>query len=209
VIEPEDLLTHTFKGHRFDDHCLSLDVLPELLAYQEIVTETAKEIWRLKNPDKVRLKKNFVDDFSLKLKTIEQGSAAAKIVKAPPEGRLFALSSELDEAVELVAEAIECAENNKRLPSNFPAKVIPLFRNYGNTLHDGEYIEQRTKGARVAKYTSYARRELLKQSLTAYEDRFDIIGSVSMARVNRPRVAVIFDGGEVETNFEPTGASST
>lgn len=200
---PDELLMHVFKGNRFADHCLTLDVLPELLAYKEIVVETAKEIWRAKNPDKVRLRKNFDDTINLKIRTIVGGSCAAEIINAPQPGQLFALSDELSEAVELVAEAIDCAENNRRLPENFPVNVIPLFRNYGSTLHEDEYIEQQTKRKKVAKYTSYARRELLKQCREAYEDRFDIVGSVTMARVNRPRLSVLYAGGEVETVFEP------
>lgn len=199
---PEELLLHVFKGNRFSDHCLTLDALPELLAYQAIVVETAKEIWRANNPDKVRLRKNFDDTINLKIRTIKGGSCAAEIINAPQPGQLFALADELNQAVELVAEAIDCAENNRRLPDNFPVNVIPLFRNYGTTLHEDEYIEQQTKRNKVAKYTRYARRELLKQCREAYEDRFDIVGSVTMARVNRPRLSVLFAGGEVETVFE-------
>ena len=61
-----ELVTHIFKGGRFDDNGLDVDVLPEVIAYKNILVETAKEIWRRKNPDRERLPKNFEDSLTLK-----------------------------------------------------------------------------------------------------------------------------------------------
>jgi len=54
-----ELVTHIFKGGRFDDHGLDVDVLPELIAYKNILVETAKEIWRRKNPGPSKIAKEF------------------------------------------------------------------------------------------------------------------------------------------------------
>jgi hypothetical protein len=62
----QELVTHIFKGGRFDDHGIDVDVLPDLVAYKRILVETAKEIWRRKNPNRRRLPKNFDETLSLK-----------------------------------------------------------------------------------------------------------------------------------------------
>jgi len=36
------LVIHSFKGPRFEDHGLDVDVLPELISYKNILVETAK-----------------------------------------------------------------------------------------------------------------------------------------------------------------------
>jgi hypothetical protein len=46
-----ELVVHKFAGGRFDDHGLDVDVLPDLVAYKNILIETAKELWRSKHPN--------------------------------------------------------------------------------------------------------------------------------------------------------------
>ena len=76
-----ELVVHTFKGGRFNDHGVDVDVLPELIAYKTILVETAKELWRRKNPDRERLPKNFEDSLSLKFYEVKPGSAAIPLVR--------------------------------------------------------------------------------------------------------------------------------
>ena len=48
----KELTALTFIGPRFDDHGLDIDILPELIAYKKLLVDTAKELWRQKNPDR-------------------------------------------------------------------------------------------------------------------------------------------------------------
>lgn len=77
----KQLVVHTFKGGRFDDHGVDLDVLPDLLAYKTLLVETAKELWRRKNPERERLPKNFEDSLSLKFYEVRAGSAAIPLIR--------------------------------------------------------------------------------------------------------------------------------
>ena len=129
------LVTHTFRGDRFDDHGLDVDVLPELIAYKTILVETAKELWRRNHPDRQRLPKNFEDSLSLKFYEIIPGSAAVPLMREIElqEGLLpfEPLPDELDEAVVLVSDSIESVSKDKPLPQTFPKNIIPLFSEYG------------------------------------------------------------------------------
>lgn len=203
------LVTHTFKGGRFDDHGVDLDVLPDLLAYKTLLVETAKELWRRKNPDRQRLPKNFEDSLSLKFYEVKAGSAAIPLVREiETEDQLSFLDStrdELDEAVDLIAETVDAAAQDKKLPESLPTNVIPLFETYGGTLREDEWIEQRPENKNAsACYTFVVRERLGRWFHSSYEDAVDIIGTVTMARVSRPRMALTLDDGrEVEAAFRP------
>jgi hypothetical protein len=48
------ITTQKFTGARFEDHGLDLEVLQELIAYKALPIETAKSLWRAKNPSRQR-----------------------------------------------------------------------------------------------------------------------------------------------------------
>jgi hypothetical protein len=73
------ITTQKFNGARFEDHGLDLDVLHELIAYKVLLIETAKSLWRAKNPNRQRLKKNFEESVRLKFYELEPGSVAVPI----------------------------------------------------------------------------------------------------------------------------------
>lgn len=200
------LVTHVFKGGRFDDHGVDIDVLPELIAYKTILVETAKELWRRNNPDRQRLPKNFEDSLTLKFYTVEESSAAIPLYRqVAGQGEMWRQRDELDEAVDLVAALTEAAEQDKPIPTEFPKNVLPLFEDYGKTLHPDEYLEQRIPERRTsAKYTTQVRERLTVIAGSAYEDVVDLIATVTMARVVRPRMGLTLDDGrEIEAVFSP------
>ena len=204
-----ELVVHTFKGGRFDDHGVDLDVLPDLLAYKGLLIETAKELWRRKNPDRQRLPRNFEDSLSIKFYEVRKGSAGIPLVReVETEDQISFLDSqrdELDEAVDLIADTVEAAAQDKTLPPSLPSNVVPLFEDYGKTLRDDEWIEQMpAKRKSPVRYSPVVRERLGRWFHSVYEDSVDIVGTVTMARVSRPRMAITLDGGcEVEAAFRP------
>jgi hypothetical protein len=207
-VRHEPIIIHTFKGARFDGHGLDLDVFPEMAAYHKIVVETAKELWRRKN-DRVRAKKNIEDAYSLKIFELKEGSVSAPICREYSQETLFPVYDELDEAVDLIAEAIAQVDAGKRLPGALPKSVISMFCNYGKTLRDDEFIEHKNpKTGFVANYTKAVREEFERRSAVDYTDEFDIVGSIIMTRVNKPKISVLLDdGNEVEAPFEDDNKS--
>lgn len=204
-----ELVVHIFKGGRFDDNGVDLDVLPDLLSYKTLLVETAKELWRRKHPDRERLPKNFEDSLSLKFYEVKPGSAAIPLVREiETEDQLSFLQSasdELDEAVNLIAETVDAAALDKKIPDSLPKNVIPLFENYGKTLRGDEWIEQLpAKRNASARYSFVVRERLGRWFHSTYEDSVDIVGTVTMACVSRPRMAITLDDGhEVEAAFRP------
>lgn len=127
------LVTHTFKGKRFEDHGLDLDVLPDLFAFKELLVTTAKELWRRNHPDRQRLPKNFEDSLCLKFYEVKESSAAVPIfreMESDGQGNLWPLNQpdELDEAVVLVTDAAYAADTDQPLPDRLPKNVIAPFQ---------------------------------------------------------------------------------
>lgn len=203
------LVRHAFKGGRFDDHGVDLDVLPDLTAYKNILVETAKELWRSKNLDRERLPWHFEESVVLKFYTVEPGSAVIPIERVMTVEDQVEIwkekHDELDEAVELVAAVADAGGHDRSLPPNFPSRILPMFEGYGKTLRDDEYFEyQLRKDVSPVRYDKIARERLIQRAAADYEDSVDIVGTVTMASVRRPKLGITLqDGREIEATFQP------
>jgi hypothetical protein len=201
------LVTFTFKGSRFEDHGIDLDVLPDLVAYKTLLAETAKELWRRHHPGRRRLPKNFEESLSLKFFEVQPGSATVPLVREieyeGQEPLPEALADELDQAITLVAETMRVADDGRLLPEEFPKSILPRFGDYGKTLRPDESFEVLPAAWQTpARYTGAVRERLSTWADGPYEDLVDLVATVTMARVTRPRMALLLDDGtEVEAPF--------
>ncbi len=180
-----ELATLRFDGRRFDGHALDVECTQELLAYRTLVLECAKEIWRSKNPDRVRLPKGFGEGFRLEFDRVMPGSAAVPLrrVREAIQGELD-LGDEFDEAAELIDESIAAADRDDLLPEALPANVVPLFRDFGRTLGPDETLFVRAgRSAAEAVYGQRARTRLAEWVGPTFEDAIDLVGEVRMANV--------------------------
>lgn len=204
------ITTQKFNGARFEDHGLDLDVLQELIAYKALLIETAKSLWRAKNPNRQRLKRNFEESVRLKFYELEPGSVAVPIEReyeVADSALPFAHQpDELDEAAGLIDEAIRAGAEDRMLPQEFPKNVIPLFENLGKSIRDDESIEflPRERGGSNAVYTLLVRKRLLARIADEYNDRVKVVGEVRRASIDGNRFAVRQDDGvTIEGKFQP------
>jgi hypothetical protein len=176
-----------FDGERFAGHALDVDCVQELIAYRNIILECAKELWKRKHPDRVRLPKRFEEDFRLQFDRIDEGSAVVPLRRIVPtdQGELdLGTLDEFDEAAELVDAAISAANEDNLLPEALPANVVPLFREFGKTLRENEVLFTHARHSKAdASYSAKARKRLSEWVGPAYEDVVDVVGEVSMANV--------------------------
>ena len=180
-----DLAVLRFDGKRFENHALDVECTRELIAYRNIVLECAKELWRRKNPGRVRLPRKFEEGFQVEFGEIRDGSAAVPLyrVKAADQAELdLGNMDEFDEAAQLVDEAILAASTDQLLPQALPSNVIPLFRDFGKTLRDDEVLYTRARHASSeSAFTVSGRKRLNEWIAPVYEDLIDITGEVCMA----------------------------
>lgn len=182
-----DLASLRFDGDRFAENALDVDCVQELIAYRNIILECAKELWKRKHPDRVRLPKGFEDDFRLQFDRIDPGSAVVPLQRVVPadQGELdWGNLDEFDEAAELVDAAIAAANDDNLLPESLPANVLPLFKEFGKTLRENEVLFTHARHSKAeAPYSAKARKRLSEWLGPSYEDVVDVVGEVSMANV--------------------------
>jgi hypothetical protein len=203
----EDLATLRFDGDRFSDHALDVDVTQELIAYKRLVLECAKELWRRRHPDRVRLPRGFEEGFSLTFSEIRRGSAAVPLKRRidRADGDLdLPLEDEFADAARAIDGAIRAASTGGLLPAELPRNIIPLFANFGRSLRADESITVRAVGqTKGVRYTDAVRERLANWREPTYEDTVELLGEVSMASV-KGQFTLTLDGGEQITGrFEP------
>jgi hypothetical protein len=180
-----ELATLRFHGKRFEGHALDVECTQELLAYRTLILECAKELWRRRNPDRLRLPKRFEDGFRLQFDRVVPGSAALPLrrVRDVVQGELD-FDDDFDEAAALIDQAIMAAERDDLLPDALPANVVPLFRDFGGTLRADEtlFVRSRRCSAEAA-YGARARQRLAEWIGPTFEDAVDLVGEVRMANV--------------------------
>ncbi|HUP61913.1 MAG TPA: hypothetical protein VNA69_16015 [Thermoanaerobaculia bacterium] len=204
------LIDHVFKGGRFDDHGVDVAALPDVVAFRELVVETAKELWRRRNPRRQRLPKGFESAILIKFYEVKPSSAALPLYREyseppPPLVEVLDMHDEIDDAVDVIAEAVSELASGRELPSKFPLSVVSQLSTWGRTLGPSESIELQRKGNRIATLGKSVRdrtARLADPGVIPTERPFDVTGMVTMARIRNPRMAVALDNGrELEMPF--------
>jgi len=186
-----ELATLRFEGRRFDRHSLDVECTAELVAYRKLVLECAKELWRRRFPDRRKLPNGFQDGFRLEFSKVEPGSAAVPIQRVLTDAQDGLFDDEFDEAVRLIDATVAAASRGDLLPEQLPSNVVPLFADFGRTLHADETLHIRGRGATVeVPYTAQARERLANWYGPSYEDRVDLVGEVRMAHVGVGKFAL-------------------
>jgi len=182
-----ELASLRFDGKRFEGNALDVECTQELIAYRTLLLECAKELWRRKNQDRVRLPKGFEEGFRLQFNRLDPGSAVVPLqrVRVADQSELdFGNLDEFDEAADLIDAAIVAANEDQLLPEALPSNVIPLFRDFGKSLRADEVLFTRSRhSSKGAPYTAKARKRLTEWVGETYEDVLDVTGEVRMANV--------------------------
>ena len=144
--EWKPILTIRMNGPRFASHAMDLTALTELIAYQNLIVFTAKELFKQKNPDKARLPKGFEEELVLRFTKFAPGSVAI-----PLEGRAQTIwgkdKTYLEHCVDLISETVDAAGKDSQLPDDLPTAVIPKFEQFGRTLmEDTRALLSRSRG---------------------------------------------------------------
>jgi hypothetical protein len=194
-----------FDGPRFKDHGLDVDVLPEIIAYKKLLQETAKEIWRGQNPERVRLPKNFDIDINLKFYGLEKGSTVVPLMREQHLRQLPFFDHELDQAAQLLEQTIQAAGYQESVPAQLPRIIIPLFDELGKTLREDEIIfvsaGTRTKEAR---FDRTIKERILAWGASTYLDEIDLTGEVRATDLDGAKFTLrLPDETKVTGRFKP------
>ena len=144
---PIEFLKPKFQGPRFEGHRLPLDLLRELVLFEELILETARWRYTRDNPGRKRLPRGWQRGFRLSLSGIEEGSAMPVAVMEETDATSdFLFLQHFEGARDEVIDAIGEARQQGReivLPHN----LRKFFEQIGASLHDDECIVfERSRG---------------------------------------------------------------
>ena len=202
----KDLTKLTFDGPKYEDHGLEIDDLAELQAYKKLLVETAKEVWRQKNPDRERIPKGWLDSIVIKFYGIDEGSAGVALkreIEYPDDEMYFETLDEFDEAAEVLQDTMAAASSDQPLPETMPKNVIPLFENFGKTLGEGNRIKLKARRREEEiVYSSDVQVRLANWLEQTYSDQVDQIGEVRATDLDGGKFTIRLDDGvKVEGRF--------
>ena len=182
TMSPEPFIQPRFDGPRFEAHTLPVTAAKDLAAYEELVLELAKHLYREKHPERKNVPKRFAEGFSLHLRTIDEGSAmpalVAMLAATGTLGLETPLPVELEEARDLINRVI-ATEDGEPFPPEFPNNFYSYFNRIGRSLEEGERIEWSPGSAgNKAALTPVKRKRLLLAHRETYEAEVEVVGLV-------------------------------
>jgi len=177
-----------FTGGRFEQNkgWLDFDVLSELQVYRKLLVETAKEEWKRRNPGRERLPKGFEENVRLGFHEIREGSCAVpveRIVEVEDEAMDMYVPDEFDEAAQIIDETLIAARDDAPFPDRLPARIIPLFEEWGKTLAPNEGIVLDGQNGNGPRFDAAVRERILNTKRDRYEDMVDLVGEVRAAEL--------------------------
>lgn len=175
-------------GARFDEHTLPVNIARDFEAYEELIKELAKQLYRNAHPDRIRVPKGFDKNFNLHFEGMVEEGSAIPLLACVLAGALPVQTGDqifFDQARDLVAKVVECKATNQPLPAEFPRSFLTYFNGIGRHLKDGESVELNPpNGAGGPTLTPALRKELVLHGSKTYVTDIDERGRVEAMDFN-------------------------
>lgn len=165
-------------GGRFDQPGLPLDSVHELERFGRIVAETAKSLWRDRNPGK-NLPSGFGEAVDLRLSEIRNGSVIPVVVKNQESLKLPGTNDVLDDALEEVNDAFYNIVMGQWSNIALPEPALKPLRRFGVSLRKHEVFQLYRNSARPISWNQSVRRKYLAHvDRTAIDEQGPLVGTV-------------------------------
>ena len=143
--ESKVFLSPRLVGKRFEQNGLPLDILKDFSVLDEMVKSVAKSLYKKDHPDRQRVPRNFLDDISLQIVGLEEGSTVVNIALVSlvaASGLLPTAAQEYaDKAKDQIIRTIDgAASGNQAAPTLLTPNQLMMFDRFGCSLRDGELV---------------------------------------------------------------------
>jgi hypothetical protein len=196
----EWICDHAFHGGRFTEGRMPLDALRELSAYQHLVHEVAKCLWKAQAPSRSRLPPDFGASFGLSFAEIRHNCVVLPLQRSLSDDEQSGLfpSPEWRDSASVIASTIRAARDGNPLPEGFPRSQLSALHEYGKSLRDDEWIEQRlSSDAVTARHDHQSRAAIQLYFNEAYSTAVDELGQITMANLKSFKIAMMTQAGRV------------
>ncbi len=179
--EPTIFSLH-YKGSRFRNARLPVEVLADLPAFRDLLVSYAKDEWRRRHAERARVPKGFDKSLAFDLITIEDGSAIPKLEwnRNSAQVNLPGFADEIEEIVESAyGDVVALIEGQSGRVSALSSEKVRALNRFGAGLRDNEKIEipDRANG-KVVSLDAYRRKQLITGARETYQTRFEGVGEL-------------------------------
>lgn len=199
-----DFATQHFKGKRFEDHTLDVEVLEEIVAYKQLVLAVAKHLLKFE----YGMPSRGIDKlFNLAIGVTSGGSfrvdlkASAELM--PLLGGLPPNYSDIfTEARDFVSRTIASATNGL---GELPDDIVTGFSRFGKSLEPTDDIVISAPGSpNEVRYNTQVRAAILRSQQKEYEDVVSVDGEIRAVSLNERKFELrLSDDRQVEGVFSP------
>lgn len=167
-----------FVGPRFEEATLPVEVARDLAAYEKLIKELARHLYRQDHQERERVPKGFDADFQLHLVKLDGGSARPYLSMVG--AGLLVLDAGANDyfikARDLVAECIQAPDG--QLPVEFPRHLLIYFNKIGGSLRNDEQMELTTQQGSPAVLTAERCKHLVLAANRQYEREVEVSGTI-------------------------------
>lgn len=167
MTEPIPFLRPRLVGERFQEGAIPLEILKDFAVLEEMVIEVAKWAYLKDHPDRKRSPRGFTSGLSLKITSVDEGSAIPVIALFAATASLFPEQNQIyfERARDHIVRAIDAAAHSESITPHLPESLLGYFDRVGRSLHDNEWIDFDPANAdRPARLTKATRRRLILAS---------------------------------------------
>jgi hypothetical protein len=183
-------------GPRFNEHSLPLEVLKDWAAFEELIVEVARSLYRTENPNRQRVPRGFADGFSLHLSGVEGGSAVPVIEQVGADDASLFQKGFFTRARDLVIRTVAVALTGA-IPPEFPRELLGYFDKFGKSLRNDERIELVVPGeATRALYDQAVRKRLVLTGAPEYRQTTELRGKIFEANARKCTCTLMLSSGE-------------
>lgn len=208
--EPKIFSLH-YKGSRFRNARLPVDVLSDLPAFRDLLVSYAKDEWRRRHSDRKRLPKGFDKSLAFDLIKIEPGSAIPNLEwnRFSAQENLPGFADEIEEIVEAAyGDVVALMDGQAGRVTALSSEKVRALNRFGAGLRDNEKIEipDRTTG-KVVSLDAFRRKQLIIGARETYETRFEGIGELIGAHIKSGYEGVVtvrtLEFGDIQIPVDP------
>lgn len=191
-----DFIQPRFEGERFTQHTLPVEVVRDLAAYEELVRELARHIYRVENPDRQRVPRGFDAGFELHLEKIDGGSATPVLSAVMPGGNAAASLPYFQKARDVIVKCV--GANGGPLPTEFPPHLLSYFNYIGRSLRNGERmaLSPAVNGHAAVVLTPDRRRTLVLAAGKEYKRELELTGVITEIDAEKSAFRLRTDDGK-------------
>lgn len=199
--EESDAVTDLrLSGGRFDQPGLPLDSVHELERFGRIVAETAKSLWKDRNPGK-NLPSGFSESVDLRLSRVLSGSVVPVVVRNRQSLTLPGANDVLDDALNKVNEAFYSIIQGQWSEIDLPESALKPLRRFGVSLRKNEVFRMYGRSDHPINWNQSVRRRYLAQvDRTAIDEEGPLIGTIRGLDSTEKTFKFVVPGSDMATS---------